>query len=35
MDRFPKLKAIDAVCNVLPALIEAAPENQADAPAKL
>ena len=34
MDRFPKLKAIDAACNVLPAFIEAAPENQADAATK-
>ena len=31
MDSFPKLKAIDAACNALPAFIKAAPENQADA----
>ena len=31
MDQFPKLKAIDAACNALPAFIKAAPENQADA----
>ncbi len=32
MDDFPKLKAIDAACNALPAFIKAAPENQPDAP---
>ena len=32
MDAFPKLKAIDAACNALPAFITALPENQADAP---
>lgn len=32
MDKFSKLKAIDAACNALPAFIQAAPENQADAP---
>lgn len=32
MDVFPKLKAIDAACNALPAFIQAAPEQQADAP---
>ena len=32
MDAFPKLKAIDAACNALPAFIQASPENQADAP---
>ena len=32
MNRFPKLKAIDATCRELPAFIQAAPENQADAP---
>lgn len=32
MDRFPKLKAIDALCREHPAFIKAAPENQADAP---
>jgi len=31
MDRFPKLKAIDALCREYPAFIKAAPENQADA----
>ena len=31
MDQFPKLKAIDAACNALPAFIKAAPENQPDA----
>ena len=31
MDQFPKLKAIDAACNALPAFIKAAPEHQADA----
>ncbi len=31
MDRFPKLKSIDAKCRELPAFIKAAPENQADA----
>jgi len=32
MDVFPRLKAIDAACNALPAFIKALPENQADAP---
>ncbi len=32
MDRFPKLKAIDARCRDLPAFQRAAPENQHDAP---
>ena len=32
MERFPKLKAIDAACNALPAFITAMPENQMDAP---
>ena len=32
MDKFPKLKAIDARCRAHPAFIKAAPENQADAP---
>ncbi len=31
MDTFPKLKAIDAACRELPAFIQSAPENQADA----
>jgi len=31
MDAFPRLKAIDEACNTLPAFIQAAPENQADA----
>ena len=31
MDSFPKLKAIDAACNALPAFIKAAPEHQKDA----
>jgi maleylacetoacetate isomerase len=32
MDKFPKLKAIDALCRKHPAFVKAAPENQADAP---
>ena len=32
MDKFPKLRAIDALCRKHPAFIKAAPENQADAP---
>lgn len=32
MDKFPKLKAIDALCREHPAFIKAAPKNQADAP---
>ena len=31
MDKFPKLKAIDAACNMLPAFRKALPENQVDA----
>ena len=31
MEKFPKLKSIDAACRDLPAFITAAPENQADA----
>jgi len=31
MDAFPRLKAIDAACNALPAFIKAFPENQDDA----
>jgi len=31
MDQFPTLKSIDEKCRNLPAFIEAAPENQADA----
>jgi len=31
MDHFPRLKAIDAACNALPAFFTALPENQADA----